>query len=90
MFFIKDLKDLDNGTTRVSIDIKVLKDLKTSLDDGRLRGTGTRATGQKGKKARGTGTRAARQIMSLFLFRSFRSCMSIAAEMHQALRSVRP
>ena len=27
--FIKDLKDLDDGTTRVSIDIKVLKDLKT-------------------------------------------------------------
>ena len=27
-FFIKDLKDLDNGTTRISIDIKVLKDLK--------------------------------------------------------------
>ena len=28
MLFIKDLKDLDNVTTRVSIDIKVLKDLK--------------------------------------------------------------
>ena len=28
VFFIKDLKDLENGTTRVSIDIKVLTDLK--------------------------------------------------------------
>ena len=28
MFFIKDLKDLENDTTRVSIDIKDLKDLK--------------------------------------------------------------
>ena len=42
--FIKDLKDLEKGTTRVSIDIKVLKDLKTYLDDGRSRGTGPRAT----------------------------------------------
>ena len=33
-FFIKDLKDLDNVTTRVSIDIKDLKDLKRPLDDG--------------------------------------------------------
>ena len=33
MLFIKDLKDLDNVTTRVSIDIQVLKDLKTYLDD---------------------------------------------------------
>ena len=38
MFFIKDLKDLDNGTTRVSIDIKVLKDLKRPLDDGQRGG----------------------------------------------------
>ena len=30
-FFIKDLKDLENGTTRVSIDIKDLKDLKRHL-----------------------------------------------------------
>ena len=28
VFFIKDLKDLENGTTRFSIDIKDLKDLK--------------------------------------------------------------
>ena len=28
MFFIKDLKDLENGPTRFSIDIKDLKDLK--------------------------------------------------------------
>ena len=28
VFFIKDLKDLDNGTARFSIDIKDLKDLK--------------------------------------------------------------
>ena len=28
MFFIKDLKDLENGATRGAIDIKVLKDLK--------------------------------------------------------------
>ena len=28
VFFIKDLKDLENGTTRFSIDIKVLTDLK--------------------------------------------------------------
>ena len=31
MFFIKDLKDLDNGKTRFSIDIKVLKDLRLHL-----------------------------------------------------------
>ena len=31
VFFIKDLKDLENGTTRVSIDIKDLKDLKRHL-----------------------------------------------------------
>ena len=29
VFFIKDLKALENGTTRVSIDIKVLTDLKS-------------------------------------------------------------
>ena len=29
--FIKDLKDLENGTTRFSIDIKDLKDLKRHL-----------------------------------------------------------
>ena len=34
VFFIKDLKDLENGTTRFSIDIKDLKDLKRPLDDG--------------------------------------------------------
>ena len=28
MVFIKDLKDLENGTTRVAIDIKDLKDLE--------------------------------------------------------------
>ena len=28
VFFIKDLKDLENGTTRAAIDIKDLKDLK--------------------------------------------------------------
>ena len=28
MLFIKDLKDLENGTTRAAIDIKDLKDLK--------------------------------------------------------------
>ena len=28
MFFIKDLKDLENGPTCVAIDIKDLKDLK--------------------------------------------------------------
>ena len=38
MFFIKDLKDLENGTTRVSIDIKDLKDLKRPLDDGQRGG----------------------------------------------------
>ena len=27
-FFLKDLKDLENGTTRAAIDIKDLKDLK--------------------------------------------------------------
>ena len=32
-FHIKDLKDLDNETTRVSIDIKVLKDLKRANRD---------------------------------------------------------
>ena len=32
--FIKDLKDLDKVTARFSIDIKVLKDLKTHRDDG--------------------------------------------------------
>ncbi len=42
--FIKDLKDLEKGTTRFSIDIKDLKDLKTSLDNGRSRGIGPRAT----------------------------------------------
>ena len=31
VFFIKDLKDLENGTTRAAIDIKVLKDLKRPL-----------------------------------------------------------
>ena len=31
MFFIKDLKDLENITTRAAIDIKVLKDLKRHL-----------------------------------------------------------
>ena len=30
MVFIKDLKALENGTIRVAIDIKVLKDLKRS------------------------------------------------------------
>ena len=34
MFFIKDLKDLDNVTTRSSIDIKDLKDLDTHRNDG--------------------------------------------------------
>ena len=33
MFFIKDLKDLENRTTRFSIDIKDLKDLRGPLDD---------------------------------------------------------
>ena len=37
VFFIKDLKALENGTTRFSIDIKVLKDLRWHLDD-RARG----------------------------------------------------
>ena len=32
-FSIKDLKDLDNVTTRFSIDIKVLKDLKREHRD---------------------------------------------------------
>ena len=31
--FIKDLKDLENSTTRFSIDIKVLKDLRWHLDN---------------------------------------------------------
>ena len=31
VFMIKDLKALENGLTRVSIDIKVLKDLKRPL-----------------------------------------------------------
>ena len=31
---IKDLKDLENGTTHAAIDIKDLKDLKHPLDDG--------------------------------------------------------
>ena len=31
MVFIKDLKDLENGTTRVTIDIKDLTDLKRPL-----------------------------------------------------------
>ena len=35
---IKDLKDLENGTTRFSIDIKDLKDLRTSTLDDRDRG----------------------------------------------------
>ena len=33
-FFIKDLKDLENGATRAAIDIKVLKDLRRHLADG--------------------------------------------------------
>ena len=33
MFFIKDLKALEKGPTRVSIDIKDLKDLRAPLDD---------------------------------------------------------
>ena len=33
-FFIKDLKDLENSTTRAAIDIKDLKDLRPHLDDG--------------------------------------------------------
>ena len=31
MFFIKDLKDLEKGLTRISIDIKVLMDLKRHI-----------------------------------------------------------
>ena len=38
MFFIKDLKDLENGLARFSIDIKDLKDLKRPLDDGQRGG----------------------------------------------------
>ena len=38
MFFIKDLKALENDTTRVSIDIKDLKDLRRHLDDGQREG----------------------------------------------------
>ena len=34
-FFIKDLKDLENGTTRFSIDIKDLKDLKRCVEKKR-------------------------------------------------------
>ena len=34
VFFIKDLKDLDMGPARFSIDIKVLKDLRRHLDAG--------------------------------------------------------
>ena len=33
-FSIKVLKDLENGTTRVAIDIKVLKDLDAHRNDG--------------------------------------------------------
>ena len=33
VFFIKDLKDLDMGLTRFSIDIKDLKDLRRHIDD---------------------------------------------------------
>ena len=35
---IKDLKDLENGTTHAAIDIKDLKDLKRPLDDGQRGG----------------------------------------------------
>ena len=38
VFFIKDLKDLENGPIRFSIDIKVLKDLRRHLDDGQRGG----------------------------------------------------
>ena len=38
MFFIKDLKDLENGPARFSIDIKDLKDLRWLLDDGQRGG----------------------------------------------------
>ena len=50
--FIKDLKDLENGTTRFSIDIKDLKDLKTSLDDGQREGQALALRARK-KKMRG-------------------------------------
>ena len=38
VFFIKDLKDLDMGPARFSIDIKDLKDLRQHLDDGQRGG----------------------------------------------------
>ena len=44
VFFIKDLKDLENGPTRVAIDMQDLKDLKRCFLRMRSRGTGPRAT----------------------------------------------
>ena len=65
VFMIKDLKALENGLTRVSIDIKVLKDLKRPLLMMETAGDRPPRYGEKRLS---------------FLFRSFRSCMSIARE----------
>ena len=75
MFFIKDLKALENDTTRVSIDIKDLKDLRRHLDDGQ-RGGQAPALRKKTvlEPSRGTGPRATKK-MSLQVRRTL---MSIA------------
>ena len=60
---IKVLKDLENGTTRVSIDIKVLKDLKRQLLTLEIAGDRPPRYGEQWgfEESRGTGPRATKK-----------------------------